>query len=131
VNALGERRELLDVVGGVHPLEVGVGGESDTESFLSHGIGAGLQDLEGEAVSVLDGTAVLVSAVVRRGLGELVDEVAVCARCQRHQSAAVLQRNVFHGRMGSRVSSALCHSRAPCSSMPSKPALTANSQLLA
>lgn len=73
---VGER--LLDVreVRHLHPLEGRVGREADADAVGADCIADGLGDLEREARAVLERAAVLVRALVRVGLEELVEEVA-------------------------------------------------------
>jgi hypothetical protein len=107
-DGLAEFGKDLDVVWVGHALEVRVGGETDTDSLLPDGIGACLNDLEGETDTVLDGATVVVGTIVARRLGELVDQVAVCSASAEN------------------LDEARCHSRAPCSSTPSIPASIAS-----
>lgn len=59
-----------------------VWGETDTGSFGSNGRGHGLDDLKGEAGTVLDGSAVCVCAGVYVIVEELVKKITVAtANC--------------------------------------------------
>lgn len=73
------REGLVDVLDFVHlhSLEGRVRRKSDTGLLGTNGSGDGIDDLEGETSSVLDGTSEFVGPLVRVRLEELVEEVTV------------------------------------------------------
>lgn len=78
------RERLLDVVGLVHlhALELAPRREADAGAVGADSVRHGAHDVEREAAAVLDRAAVVVGALVRVELKELVEEVACGARDQ-------------------------------------------------
>lgn len=86
-------KRLLDLLSRLHlhALEGRVRREPDSDTVGTDGVGHGARDFKREPGAVLDRAAVLVGAVVRDGLEELVEEVSVGAA----------RRNVSKGLLGS------------------------------
>ena len=74
---LDEVRERRDGVLHAHVLECAPRTDAERDLVLPHGVRDCINDLEGKAAAVLDRAAILIRALVRDVLDELVDEVSV------------------------------------------------------
>lgn len=74
-----EVRELGNRVSHSHPLEVRPGRKAETDLVSAHSQDQGVNDLHSESTSVLDTAAVLISALVRDILDELINQVSIGA----------------------------------------------------